>query len=219
MSTWDNVGDVVMSDIRLRGATVEPATEEIEMYRREYTPEGENPWVKIADGLAPEGSFIDYTPASGVTYEYMVKAIANNDTSADSTPKQVTLSFDYAMLQLADNLPAIYPLKYAYSREVSHEIESGTQTFAGRTRPVREFGEHKFTTISLEWEVDEYDELRIFEKMFDARGVMLYRDPNGRRQWVTTGELDVKDKEVRGFVLSSEFTVTDYNEDLGEELI
>ena len=51
---------------------------------------------------------------------------------------------------------------------------------------------------------------------------MLYRDDNGRRLWVTADELEVEDKEVRGFVLSTKLTETDYEEDVSnqaEELI
>jgi len=89
--------------------------------------------------------------------------------------------------------------------------------FAGRTYPVREFGEHEELVISVEWIVDTYPEVVMFKEMLQRRGILLYRDRNGRRYWVTCDGLEVKDNDVNGFTLRADFHVTDYIEDLSDE--
>jgi len=194
----------------------------VDVYRREYTPDGTRPWIKIANELEPQGAFIDYTPASGVAYEYKVKALATNDTSQDSPTLLNTLYFNSTLLQKTSDFGMIVPLSFVASRDTKKQIESAVRAFAGRRRPVREFGENTEVGLSIQWEVDTFAEVQAFDDMIESRETLLYRDYTGRRMFVTTDMLDVEDKEIYGFVLSADFVETDYNEDLNiqdEELI
>lgn len=220
-TTWDNAGTVTISDISLDVDTTSP-TDEIQVFRREYTPTGTAPWVMIAKGLPVVGSFLDYTPASGTVYEYQLRAVNNsNKTATDSEVKQISITFDETFLQDSSDLSRIILLQYATSRESNLSLEGELMQFAGRTYPVREFGEHENISISVEWIVDTYQEVDIIKKLLRQRNILLYRDRNGRRYWVSCDGLEVKDNDVNGFTLKAEFHVTDYNEDLsineGEE--
>lgn len=218
-TTSDNTGAVTHSNVRLTIDSVTP-TDTIEVFRREYTPTDAEPWIKIAEGLTPEGAFLDFTPASNTSYEYKVRARSGLGTIADSTVKQGSTTFENTILQEANNLSSIQYLRFVTTRDGAFKVDSALQTFAGRTLPVREFGENENINFQLEWEVDEYAEVRQLREILQRRDVLLYRDKYGRRYWVTTDELTVKDKEVKGFVLSTNIEATDYTEDLtkrGEE--
>lgn len=221
-TTWDNTGTVTISNINLRISNASTATEKIQVFRREYTPTGTAPWIMIADDLPTSGSFLDYTPASGVIYEYKLRAVNNsNKTSTDSSIEQVSIVFNDTFIQEANNLSSIVLLKYATSRETKMELESELMRFAGRRDPVREFGEHEDIVISVEWIFDTYQEVKMFKDLLRRRDVLLYRDRNGRRFWVTCDAFEIKDNDVNGFTLKADFHVTHFIEDLavrnGEE--
>lgn len=217
-------GGITHSNMSLQAMIPDSATTSIELFRREYTPTETDPWVKIAEGLPLFGSFLDYTPASGVEYEYKVRAVNDgNKTSTDSAVKNVSIEFTETFLQEASNLSSIILLQYATSREAEISIDSALLKFAGRRDPVREFGEAEELTVTVEWEVDSYVDVRFMRDMLRRRDILLYRDGHGRRYWVTADELKAQDKPVRGFILSTNLTVTSYTEDLDtkseEELI
>jgi hypothetical protein len=195
----------------------------IEAQRREYTPTDSAPWITIHKDLSLDGSFLDFTPASGVNYEYRVKAVnANNKTSTNSDPILVMVEFTQTLIQEAHNLESVMVLPYAYSRSGDFKVDSALNKYAGRRDPVREYGENEEKTLSIEWEVDTYFELQQVFDLLRRRDVLLYRDSNGRRHWMTADSFDFQDKNVKGFILSMTMTQTSYEEDLdkqGEELI
>jgi hypothetical protein len=214
-TTLDNTNTVTHSYCRLYISNAQTATEKIEIWRREYTPTLSEPWICVGKDLPPTGAFLDYTLASDVFYEYKIRAINDtNKTMSESHIGFVSITFNDTFLQEAHNLSNIILLKYATSREVEMEIDGRLMQFAGRKDPVREFGEHEQIVISVEWVFDTYAEVKMFKDMIRKRDVLLYRDRNGRRYWVTCDSFDVKDQDVNGFVLSADFYVTDYNEDL-----
>lgn len=189
-------------------------SQSIEVFRREYSEDGETPWTRIGVGLETLGSYMDYTPASGQLYEYKVRAVSSTGTYADSRVLQAQVDFDSTLLQLVSDIANITPLRLCTTRESELEIENGLMVFAGRATPVREFGEHEQITLEVEWEVDDYYEVKTFREMLRAREMLLYRDNYGRRFFVTSGKLKTKDKAVRGFELSIELDVTSYEENI-----
>jgi hypothetical protein len=222
-TTWDNTTPAVRFenvDLKINSSTV---TERIEMFRREYTPTGLAPWIKIGTGLSIYGAFLDYTPASGTIYEYRVQAVNDsNKTSSDSSSVQAQTNFSETFIQEAHNLSSFVSLTYATSKDTQLTIESQLQKFAGRRDPVREFGEHEEFSLVVNWEVDSIQEVNFLRDMWRRRDVLLYRDMNGRRHWVTSDGLSVVDKPVSGFTISATFILTSYIEDVDkneEELL
>jgi hypothetical protein len=216
-TTWDNTNVVTHSGVTLK-IQAQTATDRIEMFRREYTSTGTAPWIKIGTNLSRSGAFLDYTPASGIIYEYKAQAVSDvNNTSAESDIKTNSIEFKTTFIQEAHNLSNLVSLQFATSRETELEVENQLQQFAGRRDPVREYGEHETLTIQVEWEVDSYADVMYLRDMLRRRDILLYRDHLGRRYWVTFGKLSVNDKVVNGFVMSAEFTVTSYEEDLDKQ--
>lgn len=195
-------------------------TTSIDILRREFTPEGDAPWITVGTGLTTAGSFLDYTLASDTAYEFKVRAISANGTSAESDPYEVVIAFESTLLQSVTNFSDILQLQFCTARDEEFEIENELQEFAGRTRPVTEFGEHETIKLSIEWEVDTFVEVKDFLNRMRKRNTLLYRDGNGRRYFVTAGQLKTEDKLIQGFKLSTELTATSYVEDLkmGDEV-
>jgi hypothetical protein len=205
-----NHTDISLSIVELQ----EVLPESVDVFRREYSPTGTEPWKLVERGLPVHGSYFDYTLASDVVYEYKVRSFGENGTSIDSDPYQVTIEYDGAFLQEAHNITAVNHLKFVTVRDEALEVDSRLARFAGRKDPVREFGEHEELVMDIEWEVDSYAEVRAMRNLLRNRDIILYRDGSGRRLWVTTGELSVEDKPISGFVLSTTLTQTSYVEDL-----
>jgi hypothetical protein len=218
-------GGIIHSNMALTASIPDSETTSLEMFRREYTPTGTEPWIKIAEGLGMFGSFLDFTPASGIEYEYKVRAVnSTNNTSTDSRVENIRLDFFETFLQEASNLSSIILMKHANSREAEIKLDSALLKFAGRRDPVREFGESEELVITVEWEVDTYTDVKFMRDMVRRRDILLYRDGYGRRYWVTADGLNAQDKVVRGFILSITLTVTAFEEDIDkrreeEELI
>lgn len=189
-------------------------TNSIELYRREYTPTGSALWTRIAESSVTKGSFLDYTFASNTPYEYKLQAINSSaETIHESLVKIHTQEFTGSFLQEANNLEALLGLNLLTAKEHETEIESTLQRFAGRVLPVREYGEHESTQLTLEWEVDTWYEVKLFEGLLKSRGVLLFRDGIGRRYWLTFDKLGITDK-LNGFELSADFEVTSYIEEI-----
>lgn len=217
-TTWDNANPLSFSDVGLKAEVSGSTTTKIQVFRREFTPTGVAPWIMIADNLGLEGSFLDFTPASGTLYEYKVRAVnETNQTSSDSGIKQIQIDFEETFIQESSNLSSIILLTYATSREAEVGIDSKIQHFAGRRDPVREFGENETLEITVEWEVDTYTDVKFVRDMVRRRDILLYRDGWGRRYWVTTDKVSAQDKPIRGYVLSASFTVTSYEEDVSKQ--
>lgn len=190
-------------------------TQKMDIYRREYSSANIEPWLQVGEDIPLSGAFLDYTLASGVPYEFKLVASNNdNSTSIESAVFPVTIEFESSFLSEADNLSNIHVMALTNTREEDYELESELAQYAGRNQAVREFGEHEQVVITVEWELDTYAEVRQFKKMLQRRGVLLFRDGAGRRYWVTTDGVSIKDKEVDGFVLSCTLMETQYYEDL-----
>jgi hypothetical protein len=206
---------ISLDDISLSYVTEdEVRSEKVDIFRREYSPTGTEPWMLVERDLPVKSSYFDYTLASDVMYEYKVRSFGENGTSIDSDPYQLTIDYDGAFLQEAHNITAVNYLSFVTTRDESLEVDSRLARFAGRRDPVREFGEHEELVMELEWEVESYAEVRSMRNLLRNRDIILYRDGSGRRLWVTTGELNVEDKPVSGFILSTTLTQTSYVEDL-----
>ncbi|WP_144518564.1 hypothetical protein [Bacillus thuringiensis] len=159
-----------------------------------------------------QGGFLDYTPASQTLYEYKLVAwnLINN-TKSESPPFQFIHKFNDTIIQDVDRISDLYFLTMVTDRDSSTEVDSALQRFAGRKDPVREYGENETTEVSIEWEVDTWFEAKQISDLLNAREVYLYRDGSGRKMFVSTEKVNMKDKQISGFVMSCDFTKTHYD--------
>lgn len=163
------------------------------------------------------GGFLDYTPASQTLYEYKLVAWnLSNKTKSESVPTQFTHKFNDTIIQEIGHFSDLYFLTMVTNRDSSTEVDSALQRFAGRKDPVREYGENETTEISIEWEVDTWFEAKQVHELLNKREVYLYRDGSGRKMFVSTDKVNMKDKQISGFVMSCDFTKTHYEPSVEE---
>lgn len=171
------------------------------------------PFEPMGD-TAIQGGFLDYTPASQVLYEYKVVSCNQaNDKRADSVITKFTHTFNDTIIQEVGKITELNFLQIVTSRNSSTEIETALQQFAGRRDPVREFGEHETTTVDLEWEVYNYLEAKAIKTLLEKRQIYLYRDGNGRKYFVSTDKVNMKDRPISGFTMSCTLTRTHFDTD------
>ncbi|AVO23031.1 hypothetical protein [Bacillus phage Anath] len=228
-SNTNNVASSFLDVSGIKLKTTSPvATQLIDIYRREYTPTGDTEWEYMGgnpvvssipnepDGI--RGGFLDYTPASQTLYEY--KLIAwnlTNKTKVESPPFQFMHKFNDTIIQDIDSITDLYFLTMVTDRDSSTEVDSAVQRFAGRKDPVREYGENETTEIGIEWEVDSWFEAKQINDLLNKREVYLYRDGSGRKMFVSTDKVNMKDKKISGFVMSCNFIKTHYVPSAEEE--
>ena len=121
----------------------EPALAENYLYRR---VSGDATWVRIETGLASSATTYDYAGASGVTYEYKVRAVGDNDVTADSNTDSDSITLTELWIHaVADPATTILSLPYQHdpSPNESWDAQSTVLQPEGRTRPVVEFGDQE----------------------------------------------------------------------------
>ena len=121
----------------------EPALAENYLYRRES---GDTTWTRIETGIGASETTYDYAVASGVTYEYKVRAVGDNDVTADSNTGSdlVTLTelWIHAVANPATTILSV-PYQHDPSPNESWDAQSTVLQPEGRTRPVVEFGDQE----------------------------------------------------------------------------
>ncbi|MFT4415327.1 DNRLRE domain-containing protein [Fredinandcohnia humi] len=159
------------------------------------------------------GVFTDYTPASEKQYEYKVREIGANGTTVDDVPPVSSqVKYSFTTLSLARD-PSLYlEIMANPSRNQSRSIQSESMYFAGREKPVREYGEHFSNDLSLDFVLTDQSELDLLLDFLNRREILLYRDPRGRREFVTIDGLDTEDIGSRFYRVNIQLETTYYEE-------
>ncbi|QEQ93602.1 hypothetical protein SEA_ZUKO_24 [Streptomyces phage Zuko] len=172
-----------------------------EIHRRVYSQSNPNLPYQILGEADPNGTFLDYTAASGVLYEYRVRALAG-EFFQDSTPTVADRELDLDGVWLHDPADAANTARqFLYGKDSrSHTIDTaGTvQQFAGRTFPVTDFGEYETEDITVSVDIPhgpthrtEQDDLRGFMEM---KKTLFFRDNRGRAAYGTMSGFNQADQ-------------------------
>jgi len=167
-----------------------PTTNQI--HRRVYSQSNPNLPYQILGTTDPNGTFLDYTAASGVLYEYRVRASAG-EFFQDSTPTVADRELDLTGVWIHDpSDSAVTVRQFVYGKDSrSHAIDTAAtvQQFAGRTFPVTDFGEYETEDISISVDIPGGDthmaeeaDLRGFMEM---KKTLFLRDNRGRAAYGT----------------------------------
>lgn len=196
------------------GGTPEPTR--VEIFRREYNVMEAQPWLKLTDDQTVNGSMVDYTLASSLTYEYKARVWGFNDTFSDSNIVEATLFLERSFIHRAA-VPSDLIVVDAEEREEDFNFDGAFMKFAGRAKRVFEVSEFEERAVPLEFSVDSVEELRQVIAFLRRKETLLYRDTVGRRFYAVTTGVKVNDKIVSGFTLSLTLEEVDYTE--GEEVL
>ena len=181
-----------------------------EIFRRVYDS-GED-YQLISTSIDPDMYWIDYTPGSGIVYEYMVRSWGVNGTYIDSVSVLGRVDFMDSWLIISDDPETRLIFKYNPGRSVKKSVKRSLMEFNGREYPVAEFGSGRATAIDLSFDIREDHEISVIYEFLERRSTLLYRDGRGRREFVTIDNVDVTDKIPRGYSIKMTLDRVDYLE-------
>lgn len=196
----------------IAGTEGEPTVLRNEVFRRKSG--SGNDFIRIADNVEKNGTFIDYTPASGVQYEYLVRAIGENDTTNDSSVVIGEIEIKDTLLSLASNPSKFVRLKWNPSRLINRKMEINLMQFNGRKYPVAEFGEANNDSIPLSFDIRNDYTLQKLRDIWEEKEAILIRDSRGKREFVTIDSIIIQDKFPNGYIISFTGNIVDYEEEV-----
>ena len=187
-----------------------PEVSHNEIFRKVYNGSGD--FIKIKNYVENSSYWIDYTPGSGVTYEYMVRSWGVNGTYVDSPPLLGMVEFKDSLITVVSNPDYKVELKYNPTRSIQKSVKRTLMEFNGRPYPVAEFGTGMNNNIDLSFHIRDQTELNLLDGLLELKETLLYRDSRGRREFVTMDQLSISDKFPRGYTVNMTFNRVDYRE-------
>jgi len=167
-----------------------------EIYRRKVN----GSWMKIASNIAKNGTYEDCAMASSQPYEYMVRTIGTYGYM-DSDIKYADIRVRNSQLASISDKGVYVPLIYDPKRNISLNIDRALMKFAGREKPVSEFGESKDFGIALSFVIKDIEDLDTLMALIESAETLLYRDNRGRKIYCTIGGLSI-DEERKYWTVS-----------------
>lgn len=168
-------------------------------------------WVRIATNIPNNSYYKDYV-ASG-TEQYKVKVTGTNNTVIESLIINASLNLNNIILNnVVDN--TYIDIKYDVNKKNTNRQEVSYSQFAGRKKPVTEFGEHTGNEISLSFTLLDIVEVDYLESMIYSKKILLYRDKHSRKMFCTTNGYDIGDMDDDTFAVNLNLTETDYSEEV-----
>ncbi|NNU91813.1 hypothetical protein ETC01_00500 [Geobacillus sp. NFOSA3] len=183
-----------------------------DLYRRK---QGESTWTRIAKNIPADASFIDYTPASGQVYQYLVRAWGDNGTYSDSPVVSESISFIGVWLHEADNpLETLHQFKLVSDRSENWQPTAAMMQFAGRRLPIAEYDDTEQRSVSVKITVlKNSDDREAIERLIRSKNTLCYRDARGRKMFCHAFQLPVDD-ETYGNTVSLTFEEVSYTEEV-----
>lgn len=176
-------------------------------------------FIRIAEGLPPNVNYVDYTPASGQTYEYYVQAQGSNQTSSESNRTNAVTTIEDAKLSLTSDYSQYVDVELSTStggpeRTYNHSVSQSLLQFAGRSSPVAEYGEHDNLGVGLSFILQRKEDMEQLRALVYSRDTLLYRDSKGRREFVAINELEEEDIMQGWYSVSVTPVRVSYKEDV-----
>ena len=153
--------------------------------------------VLIADNLSPVSSTIDYVPPINTSVVYKVVVWSAIPTNSISMDYVVDTATPWVFINGGNGFVQVARLLGNPSVEESVQREKVLHQFAGRTKPVEFLGSSRSRTYKLSGDVEginngsELGEWTAFEDIADLPAPLVYRDPMGRRSFVSIGEVSI----------------------------
>lgn len=182
------------------------------LYRKKTS---ESVWVRIATNIPNNGALVDYTVASGVYYDYKVETIGNNETITESAVQTQKTVFLGIWLHCVDD-PKGTLHRFALSNGNSDEwsTDGSLMKFAGRTRPVAEFGEVDDGRITANIQMLKgRGDREALQRIVQRKTTVCYRDNRGRKMFGVIFQLPSNDA-FYGYSVTISIDEIDFKEDV-----
>lgn len=211
--------------------TVTPQNEKIVVQINNPTPTGSQPivaynnlyrkktndstWTRIACNIPTNGFLVDYTVASDALYDYKVEAVGNNGTIAESAIKSGKTTFGGVWLHCVDD-PSNTIHRFALSEGNGDEwnTDRNLMKFAGRTKPVAEFGVNDEGRITANLKMLKgRGDREALQRIVYRKTTVCYRDNRGRKMFGVIFQLP-SDDTFYGYSVSLTIDEIDFKEDV-----
>lgn len=190
--SFDSTRDYARGSIRINISNPTPDGTGGFQYNEVFRRELYGVWMRVASNIARNGVYEDCALISGKVYEYKARAIGTYGF-ADSAGKITDIKLKCSQLAAISN-PSLYvDLKYNTKRKISIAKEYASQKFAGRSKPVTEFGEHEDMIISIGATIKDEAVYYNLMELIGSGQTLLYRDHRGRKLYCTTGAMDINE--------------------------
>lgn len=193
-------------------ATGEPAVTGNDVFRFDPTAGVETRVARVG----PNGTYLDYSAASGVAYRYRVAALASNGTSRDSatvTPAPLRLSGVW-LHDPADPASTALALPFdGMGRTSEDTLDLTLRQYVGRDLPTPEWGTSEARSVKL-GTTFRRDDAGLRDRLMllvRRRAVLLYRDTRGRKLYAVLGGVPLTDGPL-GQTTDLTFTAVSYVE-------
>lgn len=153
------------------------------------------PYELVADLVPPGATITDWTPATKGTNDYRVTAWSATPTSADSAVATVVTDSCWLYLNGGPEWSQVARLRGEPSVGLTVGRRKVLHQFAGRTQPVEYTGQARMRVYRLSGKVaghagaraDMWGTWAAWEQLADLPAPLVYRDPLGRREFVSVG--------------------------------
>jgi len=176
--------------------------------------------VLIASNLELASSTIDYVPPLNKTVTYKAVTWSALPTSTAGEASVATPCSEWVFINGGNGFAQVARLKGNPAVDVAVGRTKVLHTFAGRTKPVEYVGTARSRVYRLSGDVAgfaskeaELGSWEAFEAVADLPAPLVYRDPLGRKVYVSIGEVDISHAASSDLAsISCELTEVDYNE-------
>lgn len=175
VNTSQNGIEILFTNPIVQGA---PSVIRNEVYKRVN-----DAWLLIARGDID--SYTDFAVASGVEYAYKVRAIASNNTYSETETLWGEVILLSPFLSSTSDHYTWVDLKHVTATEKQRSRNRSLNQFVGREYPLAEFGGAKAMQLACEWISMDKDEVNRFYALIDREETLLYRDQQGRKEYLT----------------------------------
>jgi hypothetical protein len=212
VSTSKGEGIITLSIDNPVPVGTEPNVSYNSIFRRK---QGETEFIRIETNIPTDGSFIDYTLASEQVYEYFVRTWGENETYNDSVIISASITLKGVWLHDVTNPSTIHNFKFdGGGRSQDLQVQANYMQFAGREKPVTEFGEHEHNSISVTLNMLKKSvDLNVLDSIIRAKNTLCYRDGRGRRIFGTATSLPTDD-EFYGYEVDFKITECSFSEEV-----
>jgi hypothetical protein len=189
----------------------EPNVSFNDLYRRETG----GTWERIAANLASNGSYTDYTAASGQTYEYKVIATGDNETIRESLPVSDSINLKGIYLHVVQNAQST-SYRFLMGEQKSSSLWNLSHTFhkfAGRKNLVIDTEDATDYGVSFTLKLRTNEDIKALETIIYSQEVVCYRDSRGRKVFGVFVSFPMED-EFYGEATSLNLTKIDYKEEI-----
>lgn len=201
-----------IEEFNITGDVVTPVTSRVDLYRRRFNSSIEGEWTLIHSGEA-NSSYTDYTPASDVTYEYYARAWGDNQSFSDSDVKEARITFAHAFLHRSLVQSDFIVMRLSDSRSEDIGRTGKFMSFAGREKPIYEYGYNTDKSVNVKWEVDTNEDYLNTVDFLTRKETFLYRDGVGRRMFcIIDGSIGIDDNILSGCAFDITLREVDFEE-------